>query len=307
MSLVVANEPSSLAEVDTRMRSIEQMAEQSESIPEILDWANRAAAFKTYLTRTSKDGRARVDAASRRLELRIGVLLGPSQNGGDRKTDQFTREVTDLAPNQINAFRQMAEHPDIVEAVIAGADDSKPPSRSWVLRKIKAQTSGEHARMSELAAEGLTTAEIADRVGKTYRAVNQYLTKHHIEPGGQTRSNMDDRLKSYKKLSAEGHTLDQIAEKLGVRRNSLAEWVRQNALPRPPAEGSVARTRRLDNDRIVNETVLGLEGTVVALKLAGNLADAGLNPDLIEGWVTSMNASMTALTRFHKQLKEMTQ
>ena len=51
----------------------------------------------------------------RRLEIRIGQLLGPAEHGGDR-TKQVQRD--ELAPQQRHEFRQMAAHPDVVDDVI---------------------------------------------------------------------------------------------------------------------------------------------------------------------------------------------
>jgi hypothetical protein len=69
----------------------------------------------------------------RRLEVRIGQLLGPASRGGDRKSDQVNRDELDLSPQERNSFRKMAEHPEIVDAVIAESSDDEPPSRRKVL------------------------------------------------------------------------------------------------------------------------------------------------------------------------------
>jgi hypothetical protein len=63
----------------------------------------------------------------RYLEVRIGELLGKAKRGGDRRSDQITREVDGLTPNERHDFRTMAAHADVVEDVIAGATDETWP------------------------------------------------------------------------------------------------------------------------------------------------------------------------------------
>lgn len=64
----------------------------------------------------------------RRMEQRIGVLIGPAEHGGDRKSDQVDRDPLDpLTPSQRRDFRKLAEHADIVDEVIAESSDASPP------------------------------------------------------------------------------------------------------------------------------------------------------------------------------------
>lgn len=131
-------EPSSLVVVDDQCAAVERWAEQCQSIPELRDASHKLAAIDEYLSRTSTEGRARVAAAQRRLEVRIGTLLGPADNGGDRKSDQFIREVTELTPNERTTFRKMAEHVEIVEGAIAESTDEQPASRRKVMERVRA-------------------------------------------------------------------------------------------------------------------------------------------------------------------------
>lgn len=72
-------EPTSLVAVTDQCMAIETWAAQCDSIPELKDWKNKLAAVDEYLARTSTEGRARVAATMRRLEVRIGELLGPPE------------------------------------------------------------------------------------------------------------------------------------------------------------------------------------------------------------------------------------
>ena len=73
--------PMTAVQVAEQCRSIEVWATRCESVDEIREADNRLAAIAEYVKRTSTEGRARVEAARRRLEARIGELIGPRQQG----------------------------------------------------------------------------------------------------------------------------------------------------------------------------------------------------------------------------------
>lgn len=124
--------PVTAVQVAEQCRSIEAWASQCDSVDEIREADNRLAAIAEYVKRTSTEGRARVEAARRRLEARIGQLLPPSENKGPA-----TRNRDDgLSRQQKNDFRKLADHPEIVDAVIDDSDDESPASRRRVLDEI---------------------------------------------------------------------------------------------------------------------------------------------------------------------------
>lgn len=136
--VAIRTEPSSLVQVDDQCAAVEAWAEQCESVPELRDASNKLAAIDEYLSRTSTEGRARVAGAMRRLEVRIGTLLGPAHHGGDRRSDQVHRDELDpLTKAHRHDFRQMAEHPEVVEDVIASSTDEHPASRRQVQEAIR--------------------------------------------------------------------------------------------------------------------------------------------------------------------------
>lgn len=137
-------EPISLARITSQCRSIEVWAEHCDSIPDITDARNKLAAIEQYVASTSKDGRALIAAAQRRLEIRVGILLGPAkagnptganQHGGTSSASEVPPSV-DLSANERSQFRKMADHPEIVEAVIDESDDETPASRRRTLDEI---------------------------------------------------------------------------------------------------------------------------------------------------------------------------
>jgi hypothetical protein len=66
----------------------------------------------------------------------------------------------------------------------------------------------------------------------------------------------------------------------------------------------VTRTRRFDSTRIVRETAHALEGMVMAVELAD---PADLDPADAAEWAGIIARSTRALSRFARQIKEVTQ
>lgn len=130
--------PMTIVEVAAQCRSVEVWAEHCDSIDELREADHRLAAIGEYVKRTSTEGRAKVEAARRRLELRIGQLLGAAKVGGGDHGNQHRPSLANdgLTPNERSQFRKMADHPDVVDAVIDDSTDESPASRRRVLDEI---------------------------------------------------------------------------------------------------------------------------------------------------------------------------
>lgn len=146
----VSGEPMSLAAVDDVCTRLETWADQTADVDALNEARSKLAAVDAYIARTSKEGRGRVAATDRRLETRIGKLLGPAKLDHDRSPGA-TSSANDLGltPNERHAFRQMAEHEDIVETEVAKSTDERPTSRRTILNAIKKARADERAKLDE--------------------------------------------------------------------------------------------------------------------------------------------------------------
>lgn len=124
--------PMTVVDVAAQCRTIETWATRCDSIDELREADHRLAAIGEYVKRTSIEGRAKVEAARRRLEQRIGQLLGSATIGAHSSAS----EGGDLTANERSQFRKLADHPDIVDAVIDDSTDATPASRRRVLDEI---------------------------------------------------------------------------------------------------------------------------------------------------------------------------
>lgn len=161
--LAEPGQPIALAQLIPQCRSIEVWAERTESVAEVKDAAHKLDAIGRYIAATSKDGCAVVAATQRRLEARIGVLLGAAKAG--RPETSLANDIEDgLTRNERSQFRKMADHPDIVEAVIDDSDDETPASRRRVLdeinkaRALKAQAEQDADEFKAMQPDGFDPA-----------------------------------------------------------------------------------------------------------------------------------------------------
>lgn len=274
MSLVVATEPTSLVAVEDQCARIETWAETCDNVAELRDAMNKCSAISEYLRLTSTEGCARVEAAKRRLEVRIGLLLGPPRTPTEtgRGTQRRDSEI-EIPEHQHSSFRAMAADPDEVEAVIAASTDQNPPSRRKVMDAIKAKRK---PPSEEDVLKKLSRAAVTARVEKA------------------------------KAMAAQGYTSRQIAGAIDMPIESFPGFKKRHGVV-VPADAVVGKTRHIDPNRVSEETVATLEGLAMGVGLIGDARTAGLDPDQIEAWATSLHASLTTLTKFSKQLKEMTQ
>jgi hypothetical protein len=151
------------AQVDDYAAQVEVYAEATDDVHEVRDLRNKWGAITEYIRRTSRQGVARAEAAERKLEVRIGVLLGPREVGGRGKPS--------IAPEGLSAdarseFRLMADHADVVEAVIASSSDESPPSRRKVVNAIRSHRVSEMNQEGRQALDDAGVIVIDDPVGK---------------------------------------------------------------------------------------------------------------------------------------------
>lgn len=276
MSLVIASEPTSLVAVDDQCSAVEAWAERCDSIPELRDATNRLAAIDEYLTRTSTEGRGRVAAAMRRLEVRIGKLLGPATpNGGnDRNGSVATDPFEDgLTRHQRTDFRQMAENEDEVEKAISESTDEVPASRRSITARIRAA-----------------------------RDANPIIG----EGSGKTRAEVAAKVEKAKQMAASGSTSRQIATAIGITFESMSDFRKRHGVE-VPADAVVGRQRRIDPNRVVSTIALDASHIAAGMDVL-DLAYDELDRDRIPEWVSSLSEAIRSLTTLKRNLeKELTQ
>jgi hypothetical protein len=144
--------------------------------------------------------------------------------------------------------------------------------------------------------------------GKKYPRTTERIAKAKernpvTPPPFKSRAAIEARVAKAKEMAEQGYTSAQIAETIGIARDNMSEFRSRHGIE-VPADAVVGKPRIIDSNRVVNETVIALEGLVMGVEL---VELPQLNPDQIAGWATSLNDSLRSLNRLHKQLKEMAQ
>lgn len=109
---------------------IEQWASTCDDFDALREARARVAAVESYLAKRHKDASREMARADRKLEARIGVLIGPATTG--RPKTSIVNDVS-LTKDERHQFRQIAEyqdHPEVAPLIEQGQ------SRRRVLRQI---------------------------------------------------------------------------------------------------------------------------------------------------------------------------
>jgi hypothetical protein len=133
-------QPSQLVDVLNLCQSVEAQLPYVEDVAMLKDAAAKMRAIDQYVALTSTEGRQAIAATVRRIEVRVGEVLGEAVAGVNQHSEPYVAtEGFVLTHHERHDFRQMAAHPDIVEAEIAKGTDERPTSRRQVIQAIQAK------------------------------------------------------------------------------------------------------------------------------------------------------------------------
>lgn len=113
-----------------------------------------------------------------------------------------------------------------------------------------------------------------------------------------------EKLVKIRELAPTGRTSGQIAKEIGASEDYVRRVAAQNGIEITADKVMRGSRRGIDSNRIVEETVIGLEGMVTGLRLI-NFDDLDLGQ--ISHWSASLTESLRALNRLARQIKEMDQ
>lgn len=110
-----------------------------------------------------------------------------------------------------------------------------------------------------------------------------------------TRADRDRRIAE---MASAGHTASQISAAVGVTEDHVRRRVAE--MGGRLGDADIAKTRRVDPNRIVEEAASTLDGLVSAVALVDM---SGLDQARAGAWASSMKESMKGLTRFVKEME----
>lgn len=257
-----------------------QAIERGEIDP-MIEMKSQAEAIRIYTQQRQIGHDAEMAAAEivRRAERGIGLAVKAGQERGEI-ADPHARSTWrnqhgggqrhDVAPPSPETF--FANHGERTDAyVMAEADDT-------------------------------TFEEIIDQAkdeGNLSRA--NIVRKVKDEPSPlKSREAIKARKRRMVELAIAGHTSGQIAKDLGVS----PETVRTYALDEGveiPADRHTSRARHIDPNRVIEETVIGVDSHTTALSLLEGRWD-DVDADRAMGWAGTLGQSMKQLRDLHREL-----
>ena len=252
-------------------------------IAEFKAWAATVAEM-TRQKNLSKEIQDDATEMVRRAERGIGVAIRNGQLAGEIET---TKEAQSRASN-------------IAKGRIADPKSKKPRALDF------ATTNELHSSYSNILdltddvddeqfEDAITEARSEGNLGRV-----NVVRKINSMAGVEVKSKRDQRIVA---LAREGYRSSEIAAKVKLHEDTVRKILKEFNVVNV-ADRLTSRTHRhIDHDRIVRETVIGLEGTAMSLQML----DLTQLKDLteIDYWIESIGSSMKAVTLLRKQLKEM--
>ena len=276
-------------------------------IGQIAEARSQAEAVRVYTMQRQLGRDAQLAAAEivRRAERGIGVAIRRGQAAGEirgrgghgpcgagngaentisRPGPADYASITELRGNGAGIYHLTDGVSDEeFERALAAAKAEENLTRANVVRKIREQREAGPGQ----AAAGEQPAPAAPGEGRA---------------AGRAEVPAEGRAELIGELAGHGMTSRQIGDRLGIKDTRVRAIARQHGIT-IRADAVVGRARRLDSTRIARQAVHALEGLAMSVELA-DLAE--IDPAEAAGWPASLAASLRVLTRFARQLKEVT-
>jgi hypothetical protein len=256
-----------LADMERMEQGITQQLALIEDVDTLLEWKAQAAALEQYLR--GKDLNGPMLAAQRKVEARIGQLLGQASNGGDRRSDQFPRAATEISSSDRLRFRILARG---LERGLPDEDWRRPRTRLIAL--------------------------IQERF-----PVARTITEPYTDAEGSTKKPRTERVDEIRKRAEDGMRASQIATDLGIGESQVRRIAKDEGIALPDA--AIGKRARLDATRILTESINGVDAYVSGLSMLEEMEmpelpaqEAG---DLLQALARSINGLRKLRTRMEKE------
>jgi len=220
-----------LADIEALESSITKQLVTVDDLDVLQLWRAQAAALATYLH--GKQLHLPMLAVQRKIEARIGQVLGEPRNGGDKRRPHFPHVGSEISKNDRLRFRILARG-------LAGGlpDEEWRLGRDALLKLI-------HARFP-VTPKTRNVPTVVKSDGRTYKPEAM-------------------RAEEIKRHAAEGMRAAQIGEAIGMSAERVRHLAKRADIVL--ADKAIGRPRRLDAMRILTETINGVDAYVSGLTM----------------------------------------
>jgi hypothetical protein len=266
-------------------------------IDQIAECKSQAEAIRVYTMsrQLGKDAQLSATEIVRRAERGIGVAIRRGQAEGTIKRrgqggGQPPRGARPRGDTSLSSPTDFATHGELhgnsSDGIYDMTDDVTDEQFEDAIGEAKAEGNLSRANVVRKS-----------RQRPTRRATSQDQVPDPADRSSQAAAR---RLELIRRWAAQGCSSRQMAGLLGKRDEVIQQIAREHGIG-IPADEVVSRTRRLDSNRIVRETVHALEGLAMG---AGLVMPADLDTAEIPAWTASLTDSLQALNRLVKTMKE---
>lgn len=288
---VLTSDPSALPDVSdpvgymaTVLNRAVGWLKEAQSIDEVRNAKAIAVGYESVIREKEMAFDAQLSATEivRRCERRIRELVRIGQESGEIKGRGAIGQTSGQLPRPVDDFFANNYEKEGIYAMTDGVSEEQ----------------FEEALQAAKAEGNLSRANVVRKV-KPEKAAKPHLSVVP-EPTEKPRNITPAEVDQIREMGSSGASSRQIASRLGRSEEVVREHAKRNNIE-ITADQFVLRTRRIDMNRVVGETVAHVEAAAMGLDV---IDLSQVDPSLIEGWAHSLNASIIALTRLKKQLKE---
>lgn len=220
-----------------------------------------------------------------------------------REQGMSTRQIAEVA--QVH-HATVARDLDVVRPVADATPHTAAPIKGSDGKVYQPQTVAQRRDLAQqLRAEGLSVQQIGDHMG-----IAKGTAQSLLAPSISTRSDgsrvvadaaaVSERVRRARELAGSGASSAQIAAEFGMSEAGVKNLCKREGIE-VRADRILSRTRRLDSNRIVEQTV---RATEVPESLLAAVDYGSLDRALLGEWISSLSESIRALGSLKRQLEK---
>lgn len=255
----------SIQDLEDVEASVAKSVAEISDLETLQEWRAQAAALEAYLR--GRDLAGPMLGAQRRVEARIGQLLGDAHEAQCRPGGALPSAVKGVSPQDRNRFR-----------ILARGLEHGLPDYEW-----------------RSARDPLI--KIIQQRWPMPRKVTTTVTE-----AGQVRKPRDEREAEIAELALDGYKASQIAKKLNISESRVRGIARDAGIILP--DKAIGKRARLDARRILIETVEGCDAYVSGLSLLSELPFPNLTKDEVNSLAQALMRSLNGLRKLRVKLED---
>lgn len=132
------------------------------------------------------------------------------------------------------------------------------------------------------------------------KAVSTIKERDNPEP---KKADPGERADQVRDMAAQGYISSQIASALGVGVQHVRNIASEHGIDIHDRKGRAGGAHKIKPERVVSETVNGLDGYVLGVRALGGSLE-GISPDDAREWAASIAESLKTIKKLQKQLEE---